>query len=53
MINFMEEMEKNNKAREIKEQLSREDNICTISDIIESLDEDMAKRILKLFIYAG
>lgn len=51
MINFKTEMDKNNKAREIKDQLSHEDNICNISDIIESLDEDMAKRVLKLFVY--
>lgn len=47
----MEEMKLNNKAREIKAQLSNEDNICNISDIIASLDEDMAKRVLKLFVY--
>ena len=51
MMDFMEEMNLNNKAREIKEQLSTEDNICNISDIIASLDEDMAKRVLKLFVY--
>ena len=50
-MDFMEEMNLNNKAREIKEQLSNEDNICNISDIIASLDEDMAKRVLKLFVY--
>ena len=51
MIDFMEEMNRNNKAREIKAQLSGKDNICNVSDIIESLDEDMAKRVLKLFVY--
>ena len=51
MMDFMEEMNLNNKAREIKAQLSNEDNICNISDIIASLDEDMAKRVLKLFVY--
>ena len=51
MMDLMEEMNLNNKAREIKEQLSNEDNICNISDIIASLDEDMAKRVLKLFVY--
>ena len=51
MMDFMEEMNLNNKAREIKAQLSNEDNICNISDIISSLDEDMAKRVLKLFVY--
>lgn len=51
MMDFMEEMNLNNKARDIKAQLSNEDNICNISDIIASLDEDMAKRVLKLFVY--
>ena len=51
MMDFMEEIKLNNKAREIKAQLSNEDNICNISDIIVSLDEDMAKRVLKLFVY--
>ena len=51
MIDFVEEMNLNNKAREIKAQLSSEDNMCNISDIIASLDEDMAKRVLKLFVY--
>lgn len=51
MMDLMEEINLNNKAREIKAQLSNEDNICNISDIIASLDEDMAKRVLKLFVY--
>ena len=51
MIDFMEEINRNNKAREVKAQLLGENNICNISDIIASLDEDMAKRVLKLFVY--
>ena len=51
MMDFMEEMNLNNKARAIKAQLSNDDNICNISDIIASLNEDMAKRVLKLFVY--
>ena len=39
------------KAREIADQLKHCDNVCEIGDIIDGLDEEMAKWVLRFFAY--
>ena len=39
------------KAREIADQLKHCDNMCEIGDIIDSLDEETAKWVLRILIY--
>lgn len=47
----MDIIEKATKANEIYEKLKESQNMCEIGDIIDSLDEEMAKMVLKKSIY--
>ena len=52
ILNFQEEAEKSRKARRLALELLREENVWKISDIIDGLDGDMAKRALKLYVFS-
>jgi len=47
----MDEIEKAIKAQEIYEKLKESQNMCEIGNIIDSLDEETAKLVLKKAIY--
>lgn len=52
MFDFQKELELTQKATEIFEKLQQENSMCQIGDIVDSLDETMAKRVLKMFVYS-
>lgn len=39
-------------ARAIKAKLDATDNMCEISELIDSMSEDVAKWVLRLYVYA-
>lgn len=48
---MMNEIEKAIRAQEIYEKLKGSQNMCEIGEIIDSLDEEMAKLVLRKAIY--
>lgn len=52
MLIIEDEMKKNREARKLAMELLQEDNVWRISDIIDGLDGDMARRALKLYVFS-
>lgn len=51
-MNIDKMLEQNMRMRKIKEELEGSDNVSFISDTVDSLTEDEAKILLRLFIYS-
>ncbi len=51
MVDIDALIENNMKMRKIKEELLQSDNMSYISDTVDSLTENEAKQILRLFVY--
>lgn len=52
MFDFEKELALSEKARELYERLCGETSMGNIADVIADMDEDTAKRVLKMFVYA-
>lgn len=45
-------IEKSNEAEDLYEKLRETESMCDVDDIVESMDEDTAKMVLKKFVYS-
>ena len=45
-------IEKSNEAEALYEKLRETESMCDVDDIVESMDEDTAKMVLKKFVYS-
>lgn len=52
MMKIQELIDKQNKANDVFEKLSKASSMEVVSDIINTLDEETAKNVLKSFVYA-
>jgi hypothetical protein len=51
MIDFDEALKISIKADEYVKQLESEDNMCKIADMIDEMDTNVMKMVLKKFVY--
>ncbi|WP_026884088.1 hypothetical protein [Clostridium akagii] len=50
-MEIQELIDKQNKANDVYDKLSKTNSMEVVSDIINSLDEETAKNVLKSFVY--
>ena len=52
MVDFNKALQLSNTANKYVNQLKAEDNMCKIADIIDEMDMETLKMVLKKFVYA-